>query len=236
MNKAGQNRRPARPAWAKLAVLAVIVFALFATWRYTDIADAITVDRVFSLARWLGGSFWSPLLVIAIYTPAAFVMFPRPLITLFAAIAWGPWGGFAIAMTGIMLSACAVYYTGRSLPKETLRNFTGDKFERATKAFRGQGLLASLAASLAPVAPFPVIGMVAGAARIKAWHYLAGTGLGMLPGTAATTFFADQLATALEDPSQINYWVVAAVVIVLVSFLFFARRVFSRLQERAAAA
>jgi uncharacterized membrane protein YdjX (TVP38/TMEM64 family) len=232
----GPKRRPARPAWAKLAAVAAAFFALFLVWRYTPLADVLTVELVLTLSRGIGASFWSPLLVVAFYTPAAFVLFPRPLITLFAAIAYGPWLGFAVAMTGIMLSAVAVYYAGRALPKETLRKWAGERVERATKAMRGHGFLASLAASIAPVAPFPVIGMVAGAARIKLWHYLAGTALGMLPGTIATTVFADQLATAMEDPSKINYWVVAAVIAFFVAVTVLARRWLLRLQARRAPA
>ena len=127
----------------------------------------------------------------------------------------------------------AMYYTGRALPKETLRRWAGERVERASKAMRGHGFLASLAASIAPVAPFPVVGMVAGTVRIKLWQYLAGTMLGMLPGTAATTLFADQLTTALEDPSKINYWVIAAIVLVLVGLTVFSRRWLLKMQQTA---
>ena len=92
------------------------------------------------------------------------------------------------------------------------------------------------AVTVAPIAPFPVVGMAAGAVRINVLQYLLGTLGGMLPGTLATTVFARELEAALEDPSRINYWIVAAVILVLVLLVVVARRWLARMQEDAAAA
>lgn len=236
MNRTRRPRRPRKPAWGKLAAIAGVIFALFLAWRYTPLAEVVTVERTLALADDVGRSPWSLPLVIAAYIPAAYVMFPRPLITLFTVMAYGPWTGFAVAMTGIMTSAVVLFYTGRLLPEGALRKTAGDRFERATEALRGQGLLAAFAVSVAPVAPFPVVGMVAGAAGIKLWHYLGGTALGMLPGTLATTVFADQLRMALEDPSRINYWVVGLVVLVFVALMAGVRRWLLHVQKQTARA
>lgn len=230
MNKTARSRRP---AWGTLAIVAVLAIGLFAAWRYTPLEDFVIVEFVRALAKAMKHSLLAPIIVALLYTPAAFVMFPRPLITLFSVVAFGPVKGFAIAFSGIALSAVSVYLAGRALPDRTLARVAGDKVERATKAMKGQGLLASFAAAVAPIAPFPVIGMVAGHCRIKLWHYVTGTMAGMLPGTIATTLFADQLANALHDPGSVNYWVVAALILVLIALTFFSRRLFSRMQRAA---
>ena len=216
-----------------LAIVAIVVLALFAAWRYTPLEDLVIIEFVRALAKAMQHSLLAPIIVALLYIPAAFVMFPRPLITLFSVVAFGPVKGFLIALVGIALSAISVYFAGRALPDRTLARVAGDKVDRATKAIKGQGLLASFAAAIAPIAPFPVIGMVAGHCRVKLWHYLTGTMGGMLPGTIATTLFADQLANALQDPSTVNYWVVAAVILVLVVLTVFSRRLFSRMQRAA---
>jgi uncharacterized membrane protein YdjX (TVP38/TMEM64 family) len=233
VNTPPRQRRPSRPAWGKLAIIAVIVLALFVAWRYTPLEDYVVVAFVRALAGAVNHPIVAPLIVALMYVPAGFVMFPRPLITLFSVVAFGPAKGFAIAVGGIVLACLSVYYAGRALPDRTLSHFTGDKIERATKALRGKGLLASFAAAIAPIAPFPVIGMVAGTCGIKLWHYLLGTLGGMLPGTLATTLFANQLANALEDPKTVNYWVVAAVVLVLIALTLLSRRLFNRMQQQA---
>ena len=208
-------------------------FSFFLLWRYTPLADVLTAEHVMEWARRFRRNDWAPLVVIAVYTPAAFVLFPRPLITLFAVLAFGPWRGCVIALAGIIGSALATYFVGRALPDRALHRIAGRNLDRTTQAVRRRGLASVFAVSVAPVAPFPVVGMVAGAARIKLWHYIVGTTLGMLPGTLATTVFANEIEAALEDPDRINYWVVAAVILVLVALVLGVRRWMVKLSHEA---
>ena len=152
---------------------------------------------------------WAPLVVMLAYTPACFVMFPRPLITLFAVIAFGPVLGFVYSIIGILGAALATYFAGRALPPDTVRNIVGDRMNEMTEVLRRRGLLACFAMRIVPAAPFAVEGIAAGAVRIKLWHFSLGTVLGMAPGTLTTSVFGDQIQTALEDPSRINYWLIA---------------------------
>lgn len=216
------------PAWGKIALIAAVVFGLTLIWRYTPLATVITPERVIEWARSVGNIWWAPLIVIAAYTPAAFIMFPRPLITLFAVIAFGPWLGFATSITGIVGASLATYYAGRVLPTDTVRHLAGEKLDRMAEVLRRRGLIAVFAARIIPVAPFFIEGMIAGAVRIKVWHYTVGTIMGMAPGTLTTTVFGDQFATALEDPSRINYWLVAGVALLFAVLIYVVRRWFAR--------
>jgi uncharacterized membrane protein YdjX (TVP38/TMEM64 family) len=229
-------RRTRRPNWRVLISIPLGFFALFLVWRYTPLAEYATPDQMMDWARTVGRMQWAAVAVIAVYIPSAFIMFPRPLITLFAVVAFGPWLGFGVAMAGIAGSALATYAVGRTVSGDTVRRIAGDKLHKASEIVRRRGIAAVFAVTVAPIAPFPVIGMAAGAVRIKVMHYLLGTLGGMLPGTLATTVFARELEAALEDPSRINYWVVAAVIIVFVLLIVFARRWLARMQQEAAAA
>ena len=221
------------PAWGKLAAIAAIAAALFIIWRYTPLAEALSAKQITAWAEWIDQFSWSPLLVMAAYTPAALMLFPRPLITLLAVIAYGPWLGFATAIAGLMLAAALIYCGGRALPSGTLRRLAGERIDRTGKALRGRSFVAALSLSIVPIAPFPVVAMAAGAAGIRLWPYLAGTALGMTPGTLAATVLADQLKKALKDPASINYWVVAGVVVVFVIATLIVRRWLAKVQQRA---
>jgi uncharacterized membrane protein YdjX (TVP38/TMEM64 family) len=87
-----------------------------------------------------------------------------------------------------------------------------------------KGLIAVTLIRLVPIAPFPIVNLAMGAMRIKVWHFLAGTFLGMLPGMLAATVLSDQLAAALEDPTRVNFWAIAAAVISLMVVAFFSQR------------
>jgi uncharacterized membrane protein YdjX (TVP38/TMEM64 family) len=222
-----KEKRRRSPAWGKLLAIVVVIAALAAAWRYTPLSEYITAGRITGWARAIRGWSWAPLVVMFLYTPAAFVMFPRPVLTLLTVIAFGPWLGFAYGMTGIIGSALATYYVGRLLPEKTLQRLAGDKLDDVIKALRRRGLMAMLAVRIIPVAPFAVEGFIAGAVPIKLWDYTLGTFLGMLPGVLATSVFGGQLTAALEDPSTINWWIVGGVILAMVALTWYVKRWFA---------
>lgn len=218
------NAEKSGPAWGAFLWVAIVIAGLTAVWQLTPLAEVATADRVIALARDIGGRWWAPLMVLAVYTPACIVMFPRPLITLFTVLAFGAWLGFVYAMSGILVAALATYLTGRLLDRATVRRLAGRKLNQVSEMLRKHGLLAITALRLVPLAPFAVEGLVAGAIRIKLWQYTLGTAIGLLPGTLTTTVFGDQLETALRDPSEINYWLVTGIVIFFAIAVLMVRR------------
>lgn len=223
-----RKRRGRRPAWGEILITALAFAGLAAAWRYTPLSEFVTAERIGEWARAVRAMHWAPVVVILVYTPAAFVMFPRPLLTLLTVIAFGAWLGFLYGMIGILLSAVATYYAGRVLPPKTVEHLAGGNLDHMKKVLSDHGVLAVLAVRMVPAAPFAVEGIVAGALRIPLWHYTLGTFLGMAPGVLATTVFGYQITAALEDPSQINWWVVGAVVLAFVALTWLVRRWFSR--------
>jgi phospholipase D1/2 len=219
------------PAWGRIALIALVIAALSAIWRYTPLSEYLTAERVFDWAQAFGRTWWAPLAVIAAYTPACFTMFPRPLITLFAVIAFGPWLGFAYSMTGILLAALVTYYVGVKLPNDTVRRLAGAKMDGVADVLRRRGLIACFAVRIVPAAPFAIEGLIAGDIGIKLRDFMLGTFLGMLPGTLTTTVFGHQIQNALEDPSKINWWLVAGVLLLFVVMIFFVRRWFGKQQK-----
>ena len=221
------------PAWGKIFVIALVVAGLFALWHFTRLAELVTPERVFEWAETFGLQWWAPLAVIAAYTPACLTMFPRPLITLFAVIAFGPWLGFACSMTGILLAALVTYVAGVALPPNTLCRLAGPRMESLAGALRRRGLIACVAIRIVPVAPFAIVGFAAGNITIKPVDFMLGTFIGMLPGTLTTTVFGDQIQSALDDPSRINWWLVCGVVLWFVLMALCLRRWLEKQQHAA---
>jgi uncharacterized membrane protein YdjX (TVP38/TMEM64 family) len=58
---------------------------------------------------------------------------------------------------------------------------------------------------LLPVAPFTIVNLVLGAARIKLWHFAIGTAVGLTPGLLALSIFGDRLGEALRRPDALNF-------------------------------
>jgi uncharacterized membrane protein YdjX (TVP38/TMEM64 family) len=220
-----------RPAWGKIAIFVVAIAALAAAWRYTPLAHLVTPENVMRWAREMGAHPWTPILMVLAYTPACIIMFPRSLITLAGVIAFGPWLAFLYAMTGIVLSAAATYFAGRRMRRDTVRRLGGAQLDRMVGVLRENGLLAMTLMRLVPVAPFFVEGVVAGATRLKLWQLLAGTAIGMLPGTLAATVFGDQLQTALSG-GGVNWWLVGGCGAAFAVGIVLVKRWFSRMARR----
>jgi len=176
------------------------------------------------VAQWFAGHWWAPLLIVIAYTPASFVMFPRWIITMTAVIAFGPWHGFVYGFIGILIAGLATFLPGRLFERDTIRRIAGKKLRPVTHFMERKGLIAVTLVRLVPIAPFPIVNLVMGAMRVKIVHFLGGTFLGMLPGMLAATVLSDQLAAALEDPTRINFWVIAGAVLFLMTVAFFSQR------------
>lgn len=201
--------------WGTALIVATALLAFAALWRYTPLAAWADADQVVSWAKTFSGYAWAPFAVMVAYTPACIVLFPRPLITLFAVVAFGAMAGFVYAFIGILFAALATYAIGRGMGRSTVRRIAGRRLNRLTAVMRDRGLLAMTAVRLVPLAPFSVVNAVAGAIHVRLWQFMLGTAIGILPGTLVATVFGDQLAAGLRDPRSINVGLIALAVVVL---------------------
>ncbi|MDQ5850089.1 MAG: VTT domain-containing protein [Pseudomonadota bacterium] len=229
------GERKHSPAWGKLLLLVLLIAGLTALWRLTPLAELVTAERAIAWAKDFGARPWAPIALMLAYTPASLVMFPRPLITLAAVIAFGPWLGFAYALTGIVASSIITYYMGRKMRRDTVRRIAGPKLDRMIEVLKKHGLLAMTLLRLVPLAPFAVESIVAGAIRMKVWHVALGTAIGLLPGTLATTVFGDAIETALSGSGSVNWWLVGSVVLVFIAGIWAVRRWFLKMERRMSA-
>jgi uncharacterized membrane protein YdjX (TVP38/TMEM64 family) len=215
-----------------LAVALALTGLLTFVWRHTALAEVVTPDKVVAWFDGMSEKWWTPLVILAAYTPAMVVMFPRPLITLAAVVAYGPVVGGMLAMTGIEIASTVAYFAGRLMKEETLHRWAGPKFESVAEFLKKRGLFATFMVRLLPVAPFAVVSAVAGALRLKLWHLVVGTFLGMFPGMFGTTLLGEQVSEALST-GNVNWWIVAAAVAILGGVALFARKWLQRMQRGA---
>jgi phospholipase D1/2 len=220
-----QRRKGKRgPAWGKLALILLAAAALAAVWRWTPLAEIVTAERILGWTRTVRETWWAPIVLVLAYTPAAFILLPRPLLTLVSVMTFGVLMGLLYSTSGVMLAALVTYYAGRLLPKKTLQRLAGDALEPAGKLLREHGVVAVFGSNMLPTPPFVVQNMIAGAVRIALWKFILGTFLALLPGMLAWTVFGDQINAALEDSSKVSWWLIGGALLLLIAFTFLARR------------
>jgi uncharacterized membrane protein YdjX (TVP38/TMEM64 family) len=217
-------RKRRGPAWGKIALIAAAIALLAAAWRWTPLAEIVTAQNILTWTRAVRATWWSPFVLIAAYTVGAFVLFPRPLLTLVSVLTFGVWRGLAYSTAGVLLAALITYYVGRTLRQQTVRRLAGDNVDAVGKPLREHGVAAVFAANMMPTPPFVVQNIIAGAVRIRLWQYMLGTFLALLPGLVAWTVFGDQLTHALEDASDVSYWLIGGALVLLAAFIYLSRR------------
>lgn len=215
--------RKRRPAWGKLALIALAVIALAAAWRWTPLGEVATAENIVAWTRAVRGTWWAPIALIVAYTLGAFILFPRPVLTLVSVMTFGVRLGLVYSTAGILLAALVTYYAGRVLKRETVRRLAGDAVDEAAKPVKRHGVLAIFAANMLPTPPFAVQNMMAGAIRIRLWEFMAGTALALIPGILAWTVFGDQIMNALDESGKVNYWLVGAALLLLGAFIYGTR-------------
>lgn len=220
-----QDTRSAKrgPAWGKIALFVLVIAALAAAWRWTPLREIATAENIVSWTRSVRGMWWAPVAMVAAYTAGAFLLFPRPVLTLVAVITFGVWLGLVYATAGVLLAAFTSYFAGRLMKRETVRRIAGDALDGAANPVKRHGVIAMFAANMMPTPPFVVQNLIAGAIRIKLWEFMLGTFLALIPGILAWTVFGDQITRALEDAGNVSYWAMGAALVLLAGFIFLTR-------------
>jgi phospholipase D1/2 len=215
------------------AAVAAVAVALSLAWRYTALAEVVTLGNAVGLIESFSAKWWAPFLLALFYTPASMIMFPRPLLTLAAALVFGPWKGFTIAIGGVVLSAFILYSIGRRVKESTVRRLAGPRIDRLTRLLRREGFMAIAAVGFLPVAPFSIEMIVAGALRVRLRDLLLGVTVAHLPGTILTTLLGGQFNAALRHGQEINRAVIALVVVVFITLFFVTRHLWRRMEAQA---
>lgn len=210
---------PGRPYLKILAFAAVIAAAfLVAYWlgafRYTDLhALAAAVQR----AR--GVPFAAPVFVLLYLVTTTFGLPGTPL-TLAGGAIFGFVYGTLLNWVGATIGSLGAYTLARLLGKDALHRILGSRASVLDNLVNAHGFVAVLRLRLLPLVPFNGINFASGFTNVDVKTYLAATALGILPGTAVYTYFADALLSGVSGArsAALLRASIAGILLVLLSF------------------
>lgn len=192
------NNMDAR-AWRAVAVsIAMVVVAaiiLVVGRLYYGAEIEAFIDNTLGEAR---RAHWGLPVAILVFTLTAYVGAPQIVLIGACVVAFGPEQGFWFSWIATIVSGVATYFTGALTSAETQKRFGGATGGRFTRFMGKNGFLASLIVRFLPTAPFVVVNMAFGAARVSFWAFIAGLAIGVLPKTAIVAFAGDGILDALE--------------------------------------
>ena len=153
-------------------------------------AKVLGLNEEATARQWLAAAHgpWALPAAVAAFAALAFLGVPQFVLIAAAVVAFGPWPGFAYSWVGTMVSALVGFGLGRGFGARMVRDLKSPSVERFAALVARNGFAASLIVRLVPFAPFVVVNMAAGATSIRLLDFAAGTGLGIVPKIALTTF------------------------------------------------
>lgn len=227
--------QPRRRSWARIAKLVLVAAAclgLMAVWRFTPLAQLAEPE---TLMRWLQGMAahtWTPLLMMAAFLLGGLAMFPVTVLIVVTGMMFAPVVAFATALCGSLLSASVTYALGYATGRSRLRTMMGTRTNRIRRAMARSGVLSIAALRMAPVAPFTLINVVAGASRVRFLDYIFGTLAGMVPGILAVALLGHQIGEVLRDPETIQVLFLAGGLVLWLGLAFALQALASKLRAR----
>jgi uncharacterized membrane protein YdjX (TVP38/TMEM64 family) len=182
-----------------LGIAVGILIAISVLWTSTPLSSLMNPDTVGSLFETARGYTWTPVLVIGLYIAASVLFIPLNLLILATAGLFSvPWAFFYV-LVGSAANALAGYYLGRRLGENFLKRHFSQSVEKLSAYMKKKGILSIFLVRSVPVAPFSTINFLCGAYRINITDYLAGSVLGILPGTTAIILFEKSLSVMVRD-------------------------------------
>ena len=198
----------------------LLVLGLVLMWRYTPLSEWTEPGVLRAAAMAMSDSVWAPLIVIAVFVGAGFVLFPLTILIAVTAGTFGPWLGLLYAGAGAIASSLTTYGLGATLGKKTLRNLIGPRLNRVTRRIAKKGVFAVAIVRLVPIAPFTVVNLVAGASGIRFVDFLLGTVLGLLPGLIVLSSLGNQIFHVLQNPNWSDIALFVALVLAWIGLSF----------------
>lgn len=211
-------------AWRTLLVSFVLFGGVGVVFFFG--AQLLGFDGERTLEGWLGAARgpWSLPVAVAAFAALAFVGTPQIVLIAAAVVAFGPVVGAGYSWIGTMVSALVGFYLGRAAGARTLEQFSGEGVQRFMRLVGQNGFLASLVVRLVPSAPFIVVNMAAGVTPMRALHFVAGTGIGIVPKIALTAFAGASIVQLMKGEIEGHWVTLAAIAALWLAIGWFARQ------------
>ena len=178
---------------------------------------------------------WALPIAVGAFAGLAFLGAPQVVLIAAAAVVFGPWTGSLYAWIGTFVSAQIGFELGRVFGGRLIRDLKSPGVDRFMALIGRNGFTASLNIRLVPAAPFLVVNMAAGTARVRRADFAAGTAIGIVPKILLTAFAGGTVTAVASGGGLIQAGLLALTIVIWVGAAYFARR-WLRAREAAAGA
>ena len=206
--KPAQSPQKENSPWPWLIGAAVLIFLVVA-WFFLPLESWVE-----TVADWIKDQgVWGVLLFIAAYVLGALMLVPGAAFSFMAGVVFGLGWGYPLALASATLAALAAFLVARYLVRGDVARMieTHPNFKAVDKAIGEEGWKVVVLFRLSPLVPFVLQNYFFGMTEVRLAHFLAGTMMGILPGTLWNVYLGALGKSALEGDATPLQWGLFAV-------------------------
>jgi uncharacterized membrane protein YdjX (TVP38/TMEM64 family) len=211
-------------AWRSLAISFVLFGGVGCVFLLG--APALGLNGPAGVKHWLtlAQGPWALPAAVAAFAVLAFLGAPQVVLIAAAAVVFGPWVGSAYSWIGTFVSALIGFELGKAFGGRMIRDLHSPGVDRFMALIGRNGLMASLIIRLVPAAPFIVVNMAAGVARVRRRDFAIGTAIGIVPKILLTAFAGGTVVSAFHGGGWVQFALLGLAVAIWVGSAWLARR------------
>lgn len=184
------GRPHAKSSWKLFLPLGASILGL-CTLKLLD-PHLVSREALLGWLRPLGS--WTPLAYIGLLFVRPVTLLPGQVLTAIGGLLFGGLKGTAYAVVGSYLASTLTFLISRRYGTRFVRRALGDRSEALARAARENDFLFALVFTMNPLVPTDPILALAASSGARYGRTMAGTILGIIPGTVATAYFGSALA------------------------------------------
>ena len=201
----------------RLAIIpAIVIVAVLIAWQtgYFEMDRRQSLlDTVQRLRLQDGIQIWFVLTYAVLIT----LCVPATVATLLGGAIFGSWKGALLAWIASLLGTVLAHWLSRSVARNPIQRLFGHhKLLRQLKD--NDGVMPLFRLRIIPVAPFAVLGYIAGIAGVSLRRLLVATALAVIPSVTAYSYLGAELITGMtsrDDVSKQALWIAGAVTVAM---------------------
>lgn len=190
----------------------------------------IDAQGAVQLARTAGDTPLLALLLSAIYAGLAALALPVAPLGYGAGALYGFAAGSALVWIASMFGAALGYFLAHGIMRGPAMRILGRYAPMIAALRERHGFMTVLRIQLLPLIAFGPFNYAAGIAGIPFWQFMAGTAVGIIPGTVAIVYVGDRVMAGIRGDEGHPFVIAAVVSVALVLLSFVVPRLARRRQ------
>lgn len=210
-------------------IIGLVIFAA-SSLITPEMKEFLSPDKVKEYVESAQSNPMGVLYIAALYILAGAVFFPVTVLNLTTAIVFGPLYGLAYALIGSLASASAAYGVG-ALIGDKLTKYIRPVIERIRKYTLKGGIAGMTMVRLIPIAPFTVVNLTFGVARISFLSYILATAFGLIPGIFAKAMLGGAIGELWKNPEPRVILFVVGSILLWIGIIWGSHKLYKHYQK-----